>query len=52
MIPFHETRIGARFLEHTLPELVRQLKRLADAVERIADSRQPQSKETEDDHQD
>jgi hypothetical protein len=32
---FHETRAGRTFYEHTLPELVRQLARLADAVERV-----------------
>ena len=36
--PFHSTRMGARFYEHTLPELVRQVARLADAVERLANS--------------
>ena len=37
-VPFHATRTGARFYESTLPELVRQVTRLADALERIADS--------------
>jgi hypothetical protein len=32
---FHETRMGVRFYEHTLPELMRQIARLADAVERL-----------------
>jgi hypothetical protein len=36
--PFHATRMGARFYEHTLPELVRHVARLADAVERLANS--------------
>ena len=39
MTEFHETRMGVRFYESTLPELVRQIERLADAVERLADSR-------------
>jgi hypothetical protein len=38
MTEFFETRMGQRFYEHTLPELVRQVTRLADALERIADS--------------
>ncbi len=32
----HETRIGQRFFEHTLPELVRELSRIADALETLA----------------
>ena len=36
--PFHLTRMGARFYEHTVPELVKQITRLADALERIADT--------------
>lgn len=31
---FHETRMGQRFYERTVPELVRQVERLADALER------------------
>ena len=37
-VPFHATRMGARFYEHTVPELVKQITRLADALERIADT--------------
>lgn len=33
---FFQTRIGQRFYERTLPELVRQVERLADAMERSA----------------
>jgi hypothetical protein len=32
---FHETRAGRTFYEHTLPELVRQVERLATAVEQL-----------------
>ena len=39
-VPFHTTRMGVRFHESTLPELVRQVSRLADALERLADSRE------------
>lgn len=31
--PFHMTRMGQRFYEHTMPELVRQLSRLNDLLE-------------------
>lgn len=45
--------MGQRLIEHTLPELVRQVTRLADALERLADSQvradepQPQDKEND-----
>jgi len=53
-VPFHLTRMGARYFEHTLPEVVRQVSRLADAVERLADlheraGEQPQPRK-DDDH--
>lgn len=32
--PFHQTRMGQRYYEHTVPELVRQLTRLNDLLER------------------
>lgn len=32
--PFHSTRMGQRYYEHTLPELVRQLTRLNDLLEK------------------
>jgi len=35
-IQFHETRMGATFYRQTLPELVKQLARVADALERMA----------------
>lgn len=34
MPELHETRMGQKFFEHTMPELVNQLKRLADAEEK------------------
>lgn len=34
-IPFHRTQMGHRFFEHTAPELVRQLTRLNDLLERV-----------------
>ena len=33
-IPFYATRMGMRFYEHTAPELVRQLKRLNENLEK------------------
>ena len=36
-VPFHATRMGVRFYEHTVPELVSAIERLASAMERIAD---------------
>ena len=32
---FFQTRMGARFYEHTVPELVRQLQRLNELLERL-----------------
>ena len=32
-IPFYQTRMGHRFYEHTVPQLVRQLSRLNDLLE-------------------
>ena len=37
-IPFHATRIGQRFYEHTAPELVRQLSRLNENLVRLAEA--------------
>ena len=35
-IPFYSTRMGRTFYEHTMSELVRQLSRLNDLLERLA----------------
>jgi len=37
MTELHETRMGQTLITHTLPELVRQLERLNQNLERIAD---------------
>ena len=37
-IPFHATRMGQRFYEHTAPELVRQLSRLNENLERLIEA--------------
>lgn len=34
-IPFYRTQMGHRFYEHTVPELTRNLARVADALERL-----------------
>ena len=34
--PFYKTRMGQRFYERTVPELVKQLARLNDLLERLA----------------
>ncbi len=41
--PFFRTRMGQRFYEHTMPELVRQLERLNELLERLvaAQERRP-----------
>ena len=48
--PFHATRMGQRFYEHTAPELVRQVTRLNDNLERLIDAAEP--KEDSDDYDD
>jgi hypothetical protein len=37
MTQLHETRMGQALITHTLPELVRQLERLNQNLERLAD---------------
>lgn len=39
-VPFYRTQMGHRYYEHTLPELVRQLARVADVLERTAARRE------------
>ena len=34
-IPFHRTRMGQQFYDKTMPELVRQISRLNDLLERL-----------------
>ena len=40
-VPFQNTVMGRRFFEHTVPELVRQLTRLNDVLERLVDRLPP-----------
>ncbi len=39
--PFFMTRMGQRFYEHTMPELVRQLERLNQLLEQLARTAKP-----------
>ena len=50
-VPFYLTRAGARFYEHTLPELVRQLKRLNDTLERLAKAAETQGESHDEEEQ-
>lgn len=34
-VPFYRTRMGQRFYEHTVPELARNVGRVADLLERL-----------------
>ena len=36
-VPFHNTQMGRRFIEHTMPEMVRQLTRLCDLLEKLVE---------------
>ncbi len=51
-IPFFRTQMGHRFYEHTMPELVRQLTRLNEILERQSEERtaQPPPAAPEGDH--
>ena len=44
---FFQTRMGARFYEHTMPELVRQLEQLNELLDRIvaAQERRPRDED-------
>ena len=41
MPEFFQTVMGHRFYERDVPALVRQLARIADGLERLADAREP-----------
>ena len=48
-VDFYRTRMGHTYYEHTLPELVRQIKRLNDLLERLVEkSDQPVDAEQDD----
>lgn len=37
-VPFHQTRMGQRFFEHTMPRLVEQLEQANRNLERLAEA--------------
>ena len=47
-VPFHATRMGQRYYEHVAPELVRQLSRLNENLERLIEA--AKTKENSDDN--
>ncbi len=51
-IEFYLTRMGRTYYEHTLPELVRQLQRLNENVERLIDTQKPREDPAEHEGQD
>lgn len=38
--PFYKTRMGQQFYERTIPDLIRQLERLNDVLERLANKQE------------
>ena len=46
--PFYKTRMGEKFYCKTVPDLIRQLERLNDALERLAESREDKPEESSD----
>ena len=46
-INFHDTVMGRRFYEHTVPELVRQLTRINDLLEKLVEQ-QPKPEKDQD----
>ncbi len=42
---FFQTRMGQRFYEHTMPELVRQLERLNELLERLVAAQERREKD-------
>ena len=45
MDEFHKTRMGQRFYERTMPELVQQIERLNELLERLVRQTQPPDRE-------
>ena len=45
---FFQTRMGQRFYEHTMPELVRQLERLNELLEQLVLAQERQRQERDD----
>ncbi len=49
MTEFYLTRMGRTYYEHTVPELVRQLERLNENLERLIDTQTPKEKTDDED---
>ncbi len=47
-VEFFQTRLGRQFYEHTMPELVRQLERLNELLERLVAAQERRSKDDAD----
>lgn len=48
-VQFFQTRMGRQFYEHTMPELVRQLERIADLLARLLSQQRFAADDPEDD---
>ena len=47
-VQFFQTRMGRQFYEHTMPELVRQLERLNELLDRLVAAQEPKTNRDED----
>lgn len=47
MAQLHETSMGAKFFEYTMPEIANQLKRIADSLEKINEDVEPKEENSE-----
>ena len=47
-VQFFQTRMGQRFYEHTMPELVRQLARLNELLDRLVAAQEQQPRDKDD----
>jgi hypothetical protein len=45
MAELHETSMGRKLIEHTLPEIARQLEKIADALEKANQLKEAETKE-------
>ena len=44
-VPLHKTRMGEKFFSKTMPDLIRQLERLNDILERLVNQQEQSEKE-------
>ena len=47
-VEFFQTRMGKTFYEHTMPELVRQLERLNELLDRLVAAQEQQQRDKDD----